>query len=163
MWKLKLPLILAKFLSLPDFLVIENPIIIDFSKWKQQMEMVISSYLKAVTKGKFVLMIPSSTSGILDNAPGDFTTKQNANMWEVRKNIIEDFDRRQNEQIYIVDAAISIDNVNGFNYSKDSSLIKPYSDYSGFRNIEVQVGNSHPYLNYPTMGLSLAAFIQKYR
>ncbi|MEO6188799.1 MAG: hypothetical protein ABIO82_03720 [Ginsengibacter sp.] len=163
MWKLKAPLILAEFLGGNDFLYKENPAMIDFSKWNTQMEIVISSYLKAVPKGKFVLMIPSSTNGILDNAAGDFTTKQNACMWEARKNIIENFDKRENQQIYIVDAAIAIDNLNGYNFSKNSAITKPYSEYSGTRNIDVQAGNSHPYPNYPTMGISLAAFIQAYR
>ena len=127
------------------------------------MEIVISSYLKAVPNGKFILMIPSSTCGILDNAPGDFTIKQNACMWETRRNIIEKFDTRESEHIYIVDAAVAIDNLDGFNFSKSPAITKPYSEYTGTRNIEVQAGNSHPYPNYPTMGISLAAFIQAFR
>ncbi|HWV66050.1 hypothetical protein, partial [Chitinophaga sp.] len=67
------------------------------------------------------------------------------------------------EHIYIVDAAIAIDNVDGFNYTKDTTLIKPYSEYTGTESIPVQAGNPHPYPNYPNMGISLAAFIQKYR
>ncbi|MGH2564071.1 MAG: hypothetical protein ACRDE5_06145 [Ginsengibacter sp.] len=162
-WKLKAPLILAEFLGLNDFRNEAAPAMINFSKWNAQIKMVILSYLKAVPNGKFVLMIPSSTCGILDNAAGDFTIKQNACMWEVRRNIIENFDGRESEHIYIVDAAIAIDDLYGFNYVKDSTLTKPYSEYTGSENIAVQTGNPHPYPNYPVMGVSLAAFIQKYR
>lgn len=163
MWKLKNPLILAEFLGLNDFRNETSPEMIDFSKWNTKIEKVISSYLKAVPEGKFVLMIPSSTCGSPDNAAGDFTIKQNAIMWELRRNIIEHFDRRESQHIYIVDAAIAIDNLNGFNYTEDSSLTKPYSEYTGPGNIPVQTGNPHPYPNYPNMGISLAAFIQTYR
>jgi len=163
MWDLDHPMILAEFLGLNDFRSAPNPSNIDFTEWNAQMEEVIASYLKAVPTGKFILMTPSSTCGILDNKAGDFTTKQNACMWELRKNIIEMFDNRTDENIYIVDAAIAIDNLDGSNFLTDSTYILPYAEYSGNRMIPVQTGNPHPYPNYPTMGISLAAFIQRFR
>jgi hypothetical protein len=51
-------------------------------------------------------MIPSSTCVILDKLAGDFATKQNACMCELRRNIIKNFDGRETECIYIVDSAI---------------------------------------------------------
>ncbi|WP_218129638.1 hypothetical protein [Kriegella aquimaris] len=163
MWNLEGPEILAEFLGLNDFRNASDPTAIDFSVWNKQMEKVIASYLEAVSSGKFVLMIPSTTSGILDNVAGDFTTKQNACMWELRKNIIERFDNRTDENIYIVDAGIAIDNLHGTLFRKDSTFTLPYSSYKGDERIAVQSGNPHPYPNYPTMGVSLAAFIQNYR
>lgn len=163
MWKLDKPAILAVFLGLNDFRGAENPAIIDFSKWNEKIEKLSDSYSKAVPNGIFVLMIPSSTCGVLDNEGGNFTTKQNACMWEHRRNIIEHFDGRESENIYIVDAAIAIDNLYGFYFSTDTVLTKPYSEYQGIELIQVQKGNPHPYPNYPNMGISLAAFIQKYR
>ena len=163
MWNLKSPSILAEFLGLNDFINSPYPEMIDFTKWNSRIEKIVTSYLKAVPSGKFVLMIPSSTCGILDNTAGDFTTKQNACMWEVRKNIIEHFDGRESENIFIVDAGIAIDNLNGTNFTTDSIYVKPYSEYKGEINVPVQTGNPHPYPNYPNMGISLAAFIQKYR
>jgi len=163
MWNLDAPSVLAEFMGLNDFRSARNPATIDFSTWNAQIEKVVASYLKAVPNGKFVLMIPSSTCGILDNTAGDFTTKHHACMWELRKNIIENFDGRETENIYIVDAGISIDNLNGFRFTTDTSYTKPYSEYIGEEKIAVQSGNPHPYLNYPNMGISLAAFIQKYR
>lgn len=163
MWQLERPLILVEFLGLNDFRSAPNPTNIDFTSWNNQMEKVVSSYLRAVPDGKFVLMIPSSTCGILDNKAGDFTTKQNACMWELRRNIIEKFDNREEENIYIVDSGIAIDNMNGTRFLTDSIYTLPYASYSGKDRIAVQTGNPHPYSNYPTMGISLAAFIQKYR
>lgn len=163
MWKLKAPSMLAEFLGLNDFRAEPSPKTIDFSEWNGQLQKVISSYLKAVPGGKFIIMIPSSTCGTLDNAAGDFTIKHNANMWAVRRNIIKNFDGREQDHIYIVDAAIAIDNADGFNYIKDTTITKPYSEYTGAESIPVQTGNPHPYPNYPNMGVSLAAFIQKYR
>jgi hypothetical protein len=163
MWKLKSPLILAEFLGLNDFRSAKDPAMIDFKKWNAQIETLVASYHEAVPSGKFVLMIPSSTCGILDNTAGDFTTIQNACMWEHRRNIIENFDRREAENIYVVDAGIAIDNVNGFRFTSDTTYTKPYSEFTGTEKIVIQTGNPHPYLNYPNMGVSLAAFIQKYR
>ncbi|MFT7035466.1 MAG: hypothetical protein ACJA2S_003990 [Cyclobacteriaceae bacterium] len=163
MWQLKSPLILAEFLGLNDFRNAPDPTSIDFTSWNDQMEKVIASYLKAVPDGRFVLMIPSSTCGILDNKAGDFTTKQNVCMWELRRNIIEIFDNRENENIYIVDSGIAIDNMNGTRFLTDSIYTLTYNSYSGIDRIAVQTGNPHPYTNYPTMGISFAAFIQKYR
>lgn len=163
MWNLKSPLILAEFLGLNDFRSAHNPANIDFDTWNTHLKIVAESYLKAVPKGKFVIMIPSSACGIMDNTAGDFTIKQNACMWELRRNIIDNFDKKESENIYIVDAAISIDGLNGFNFTADSSYVNPYSYYTGKERFTVQTGNPHPYLNYPSMGVSLAAFIQKYR
>lgn len=163
MWKLKAPSILAEFLGLNDFRDFPNPETIDFDVWNKQIELMVKSYLKAVPNGKFVLMIPESTCGILDNTAGDFTVKQNACMWQLRKNIIDKFDRRESEHIYVVDAAIGIDNQDGYTYTTDDKYITPYADYPKVNKLPVQWGNPHPYPNYPVMGIPLAAFIQKYR
>lgn len=163
MWDLESPVILAEFLGLNDFRNAPDPAAIDFSEWNVLMEKVIASYHKAVPAGKFVLMIPSSTCGILDNMAGAYTTKQNACMWELRRNIIENFDHRIGENIHIVDSGIAIDNLNGTLFRNDAAFTLPYSGYEGEERIAVQFGNPHPYPNYPTMGISLAAFIQRYR
>lgn len=163
MWDLKSPTILAEFLGLNDFRNASEPSSMDFAEWNAQMEKLIASYLKAVPTGRFVLMIPSTSCGILDNMAGAFTTKQNACMWELRRNIIEKFDNRTDENIHIVDGGIAIDNLNGTWFRTDPTFTLPYSGYKGDERIAVQFGNPHPFPNYPTMGVSLAAFIQYYR
>lgn len=163
MWNLKPPEILAGFLGLNDFRDAPDPATIDFARWNERIEKVIASYLQAVPGGKFVLMIPSSACGIMDNQQGDFTIMQNACMWELRKNIIGHFDNRVKEHIYLVDAAIAIDNVNGTRFMHDSLYTEPYEAYEGAESYKVQYGNPHPYPNYPAIGISLAAFIQRVR
>ncbi|MBD0777804.1 hypothetical protein HPE56_08365 [Maribacter sp. ANRC-HE7] len=163
MWDLESPVILAEFLGLNDFRNALDPTSIDFSEWNVLMEKVIASYLKAVPAGRFALMIPSTSCGILDNMAGAFTTKQNACMWELRKNIIDKFDHRTDKNIHIVDGGIAIDNLYGTWFRTDPTFTLPYSGYKGDGRIAVQFGNPHPFQNYPTMGVSLAAFIQNYR
>ncbi|MGI6134984.1 MAG: hypothetical protein ACOYD8_04855 [Petrimonas mucosa] len=163
MWRLEPPSIVVEFLGLNDFRGAENPSEIDFSEWNLQIEKLAASYLKAVPNGKFALMIPSSTCGLPDNVAGDFTIRQNACMWELRKNIIEKFDNREKENIFVIDAAITIDNLNGLDFTTDPIYTTPYHGYQGTERVKVQKGNPHPYLNYPNMGIPLAAFIQRYR
>lgn len=43
------------------------------------------SYYKAVPDGKFIILIPCTTCGSLNNIRGDFTLRQNAAMWQLRK------------------------------------------------------------------------------
>jgi hypothetical protein len=163
MWNLKAPSILVEFLGLNDFREFSTPATIDFNTWNKQIEQMAHSYLKVVPAGRFVVMIPQSTCGILNNTAGDFTIRQNACMWQLRKNIIERFDKREAERIYIVDAGIGIDNQAGYKFSTDDKYTIPYAENTEINKMEVQWGNPHPYPNYSVMGIPLAAFIQKYR
>ena len=143
MWNIVHPQLLFEMLGLNDY---RHNINLDFQKWNDMLMQMKQSYLAAVPNGKFVICIPSSSCGILDNVAGDFTTMQNASMWEVRNNIINTFDRQQSDKVYIVDVAASIDNEKGYQYIDG-----------------IQKGNPHPYPNYPSMGISIAAFIQYQR
>jgi hypothetical protein len=163
MWSLTTPTILAIMLGLNDFRDNTDPENISFTAWNTNMNAVKAAYLAAVPTGRFVICIPSSSCGIMDNEGGYFTIRQNAAMWLLRKNIIDTYDAREAESIYLVDVGITIDNYAGMSFSSDTTQTKPYSAYAGSDTIKVQTGNPHPYPNYPTMGIPLAAFIQKYR
>lgn len=163
MWQLTPPLIVGEMLGLNDFRDQADPENIDFTTWNNRLETMIASYKAAVPNGKFVILTPCSTCGVLNNAAGYYTIKQNACMWSHRKNIIDKFDGRESEGIYIVDTGIAIDNEFGYTEVTSGNTIKPYAEYTGSRQIFAQTGNPHPYPNYPTMGVSFAAFIQKYR
>jgi len=163
MWNLPSPSILVEYLGLNDFRDMPDPGTINFEKWNSQLEAMAASYLKAVPDGKFVVMIPQSTCGLLNNTAGDFTMKQNACMWQLRKNIIEKFDARDREHIYVLDAGISVDNQDGYNSSTSDEFMLPYLEHPGINKLKVQWGNPHPYPNYPVMGIPLAAFIQRHR
>ena len=158
MWNISAPKFLIVMLGLNDFR--SQPMPIDFSKWNSRMELLLVSYREAVPDGRLAICTPCSSCGILDNAAGDFTVRQNAAMWEARKNVIDVFDKREKEGVYIVDASITIDNENGYNQQDDEL---PFEGYKGSKRLVVQKGNPHPYSNYPNLGLPIAAFVQYYR
>jgi hypothetical protein len=143
-WELPAPQFFGEMLGLNDF---RNDISADFSLWNERIAIMKDSYLEAVPDGKFMILIPSSTCGSMNNTNGDFTLYQNASMWRLRKNIIDNFDNRESEGYYLVDIGISIDNEDGYNKNEDG----------------IQIGNPHPYPNYPVMGIPLASFIQFHR
>lgn len=143
-WNLPAPHFLGELLGLNDF---RNDMNADFTTWNEQIQIMKQSYLDAVPDGKFMILIPCSTCGIMNNVNGEFTLQQNAAMWKLRKNIIDTFDNREDEGFYLVDVGSTIDNENGYN-----------KDENG-----MQTGNPHPYLSYPVMGIPIAAFIQFHR
>ena len=158
MWNIIPPKFLVVMLGLNDFRNRLFPA--DYSEWNNRIENLLTSYKTAVTDGKLILCTPSTSSGSLNNSAGDFTTRQNAAMWEHRKNVIDVFDHRETDGIYIVDASISIDNEYGYN-STNSEL--PYDGYMEEDRLTIQNGTPHPYLSYPNLGISIAAFIQYHR
>lgn len=158
MWNIHRPRFLVVMLGLNDFR--DKPLPADFTAWNAHMEILLNSYRKAVPDGHLVVCTPCSSCGILDNKAGDFTVKQNAAMWEVRNNIIQVFDNRESEGVYVVDASITIDNENG--YDVNTSEL-PFEGYRGENRLYVQEGNPHPCANYPNLGVPIAAFVQYFR
>lgn len=144
LWELESPKFLVVMLGLNDFRNLPMPI--DFSEWNAMVDRVLASYKEAVPDGRLLLCTPCTSCGTLNNERGTFTTLQNATMWTVRKNIIDTFDAREQDGLYVVDASITIDNENGYN-TKDG----------------VQLGSPHPYPNYPELAVPIAAFVQYYR
>lgn len=118
----------------------------DFKTWNNTLLEMAKSYHSTNPGGKFVICTPCSSCGVMNNERGTFTVRQNAVMWEVRKNIIDNFDNLEDEGIYVVDASATIDNENGYNMKNG-----------------VQTGNPHPYPNYPALGIPIAAFVQYFR
>lgn len=143
-WDIPSPDFLFETLGLNDF---RSALEADYTQWDAQLTRMKESYLKAVPGGKFIIVIPCSTCGSLQNRRGDFTLRENACMWEFRRHLIDTFDHRTAEGYWIVDMGITIDNDGGYR-----------TDHEG-----LQTGNPHPYPNYPTMGRPLAAFIQYHR
>lgn len=118
----------------------------DFKSWNRKVMNIANSYLTSNPNGKFVICIPCSSCGSMNNKSGVFTARQNAIMWEVRKNIIDNFQGKESNGIFVVDASATIDNENGYNNENG-----------------IQTGNPHPYPDYPQIGMSVAAFVQYYR
>ena len=159
MWNIPSPQFLFVSLGVNDF---RGRLNADYSQWERQITTMKESYLAACPGGKFVIAIPISTCGSIDNAAGDFTPLQNAAMWNFRNWLIQTFDKREKDGFYLLDGGIATDNDYGFNLAKGSATV-PFEGYNGEENLRVQTGNPHPYPNYVTMGLPFAAFIQYYR
>ncbi len=145
MWGFEAPDFLIVMLGLNDFRD-EESLPIDFEEWNDMVERLLQSYTKAAPNGRLLLSTPCTSCGTLNNESGAFTTRQNRVMWYVRENIIETFDGREDERLYVVDASATIDNENGYNTKGG-----------------IQTGNPHPYPNYPQLGVPLAACVQYYR
>ncbi len=144
MWGFDVPDFLVVMLGLNDFRDLSLPM--DFKTWNDRLDKLLASYRKANPKGRLLLCTPCTSCGTLNNESGAFTTRQNAMMWHVRENIINTFDCREGDGLYVVDASITIDNENGYNTKGG-----------------VQVGNPHPYPNYPQLGVPIAACVQYLR
>lgn len=142
MHRLSPPNVLFIMLGLNDFR--NGSITPDFTEWNSRIQEIYKSYKKAVPNGILALCTPCTSCGSLNNIQGDFTVRQNAVMWEVRKNIIDNFDKKEDMDFYVIDASAAIDNEGGYN--RDSTGL--------------QIGNPHPYPNYPQLGIPLAAFVQ---
>jgi len=159
MWRLEKPQFLFVLLGLNDF---RNDLSADFGNWGRRIGIVKDSYQKACPKGRFVICIPCSACGSIDNAAGDFTPKQNAAMWRFRDWLIRTFDNREKDGFYLLDTGVAVDNEHGYFSAEDAATV-PFAKYKGSEKLKVQRGNPHPYFCYPGMGLPLAAFIQYYR
>lgn len=159
-WNIEPPKFLAVMLGVNDFSTKARPI--SFTEWNNEMQAFIDSYHKAVPDGYFIICTPTTYFGTLDNDSNYDVVERHLNMWLGRKNIIETFDGREDEGIFIVDTSLMCDSLTGDNGTvKDMShpLCSPQNDVKVFE----QSGLPHPYVNYKSMGIPLAAFIQKYR
>lgn len=160
MWGLEAPQFLFVALGLNDFC---NQLQADYSQWDQQITTIKNSYLESRPDGRFAICIPCSSCGVLDNAAGAFTLKQNAAMWNFRQHLIDQFDRREQEGFHLVDTAITVDNEYGYRFLPKNDITIPYATCPDEAILKVQTGNPHPYNSYPCMGVPIAAFIQAFR
>lgn len=159
MWDLKRPDFLFVSLGPNDF---RGRLDADFTRWGKLIETFRKSYLDACPEGRFVLCIPITSFGSIDNAAGDFTPMQHAAMWRFRDWMIKTFDNRESERFYLLDGSLAMDDEYGFMLDKHSATV-PYAMYGGTEKLKIQTGNPHPYPNYPAMGIPFAAFIQYHR
>jgi hypothetical protein len=140
-----------------------------FADWITKMDIVKASYISAVPTGKFAICIPLGSFGWEDSQSGNpttlagnpnFTKLKDAQMWEARKMIIDTYDNREAEAIYLLDVGLMIDKDFGYNTLTES----PFSEYTGTELRIVQSSKTpHPSFSYPNAGVPLASFIQYYR
>ena len=160
MWGVEAPRFLFVVLGLNDWC--QAPMNADFSAWGERIETFRRSYHAACPDGMFVICIPCSTCGSIDNAGGAFTPRQNAAMWRFRDWLIRTYDGREKDGFHLLDTGVAIDDDYGFSVAEGEAAA-PYAKYAGKERLRIQTGNPHPYPNYPSMGVPLAAFIQYYR
>lgn len=144
MWGLERPQILMETLGLNDY---RDSLTADYTLWNSRLEALRRSYQEAVPGGVFVVVVPCSSCGSMDNRRGDFTLRQDAAMWLLRRNIMQHFDGRERSQVYVLDMGLHIGSETGYRRDRDG----------------LQTGNPHPYVAYPAMSVGVAAFVQYIR
>ena len=163
-WGIAQPDIVSILLGINDFNATTEATITDiFATFKTRMEMVIASILADNATAKIALCIAPSVNGGSNDTidTNEFNARYNAAMWRARKLMIDNFDAREAESIYLVDTGSSLDPVYGFGVG---SAEKPFSDYGGTETIKVQGNLPHPSTQgYYQMGIRLAGFIQATR
>lgn len=161
-WNVAQPDIVSIMIGTNDFRNQASESAIDsfWDAWKTQMETLITSVIADNPAAKIAIMIAPTVTGVADNLGGYFTKKQDAMMWYSRRRVISDFDNRESESIYLVDAGTSLDSLYGMVY--DYEL--PFSDFGENDRLLVQSNTPHPSSRgYYQLGIPLAAWIQSVR
>ncbi len=171
-WGITQPNVVTIMLGINDFVncTTKAAAITAFAAYKTQMDTVIASVHADSPAAKFVIMIPPTFVGNPDNDSGNFTARLSFIYWQIRKLLIDTYDNRQSELIYVVDAGSAVDPDYGFvaNYEV------PFQDYTNANNTnpatpvvetrKVITNSPHPSnQGYAQVGVVLSAFIQKTR
>lgn len=85
-------------------------------------------------------------------------------MWQLRRNMVDHFDNRVAEGLYLIDDGIGFDGDYGFPLATDEESTKPNQLYKGGEKLRVQTHNPHPDIpGAHLLGNSLVGFIQYLR
>jgi len=134
-----------------------------FATWKTQFEALVASVHADSPLAKIALLIPPTLTGAFNDSVDSptFDRKMAAAMWNARKLMIDNFDNREAEKIYLVDTGSAIDPVYGMFLGASE---KPFSDFAGTETVKLQGNNPHPSTEgYFQIGVRLAGFIQAVR
>jgi hypothetical protein len=138
-----------------------------FPAWKARVDTMIAS-AQAAGVGKVAILIPLSVTGSLNTDTGArFTRRMDATLWEVRSLIIQNYDNRTGEGIYLVDAGSSVDPDYGFtvitpDWPGDAE--KPFAEYTGSAVILTHNNDPHPNAEgYYQLAARVAGWIQSVR
>ena len=154
-WSVPTPDVITVLLGMNDFRSI-SPTAFDsfFIGWKANLDAFITNVKLANTNVKIVIATCNSTEY------NDLSGKANATLWEGYNSVINAYDNREAEKIYISDTKASVDRVLGFSGTRAI----PFSNYTGSETIWYTQGDVH--LNTGGMnqiGEKLAATIQYIR
>jgi len=126
---------------------------------------VVANILADNANAKIGLLIPTGIGGDENTYKSNevltfHPQKQNLSMWTMRKLMIDNFDGREAEKIWLVDIGSSIDTKDGYGHSTEPL----FSEYSGINDREICIDSLHPSVDgYNQMGVRLAGFIQQVR
>lgn len=158
MWNLATPDVVCITLGANDFRNKDLPL--DFATWNSSMEELIESIHDVNSNIKIVLCNqgPFANHGYT----GDPVPLQNYKMWLHLKDIIENFDNREAENIFVIAQGSEISAEYGFRRRTDNdSLTKPTEIYAeDERMVVLNQDSVHPYLSLDNMGTPIAAFLQ---
>lgn len=159
MWSLDTPDVVCITLGANDFRNADMPLNLEL--WGQRMQTMIDSIHSVNPNAKIVICNqgPFGNHGYL----GDPTALMNYKMWLHLQFIIETFDNRTNENIFVVAQGSEISSEYGFaKFSGGNALVSEL--YSGSEIMTVQSGDVvHPRLSLDNMGVPIASFIQYIR
>jgi hypothetical protein len=154
-WNVATPDIVTTLLGMNDFRT-ENLTTFDafFDGWKNDMDFFISKIKEAVPAIKIVICTCNSTE--YNEADG----YSNAAIWAGYEKVIEAYDDKESEKIYISDTKASVDRVWGYG----GAFGKPFDLYTGSDTIWTTGGDVH-LLDHgmAQIGQKLAATIQHIR
>ena len=161
MWGFATPDVVCVTLGANDFRNKELPL--DFDTWNSQMEELITSIHAESSNIKIVLCNqgPFGNHGYT----GDVVPVQNYKMWLHLKDIIETFDNRENENIYVLAQGSEISAEYGFRRKANTdALTNPTEIFADDeRMVVLNQDTVHPYLSLDNMGTPIAAFLQYIR
>jgi len=164
-WVINQPDIVTFLLGLNDFSRVSlSSINATLSNWKTQTDIAIASVLADSPDCKIAILLPTQIGGNEQTFNGStnttFAKYQNHVMWIARKFIIDNYDQREVEQIYVVDFGSGIDPLHGY----DVATELPFSDYTGSAVSTYGTDVLHPSIDgYNQLGVRLAGFIQAIR
>ena len=130
----------------------------DFAEWNSMVNSLISAFHETNPNGYFILSICTVSVGCMDNEEEVDTNMQHASMWLSKKNIIENYDNRDEEKIFVVDSSLMVDSENAFHCTSEVVAHPLNTDITATKNI--QSGIPHFYNGYNAWAIPLAAFIQ---
>lgn len=143
MWDIDTPDVFMMLeLSTNDFRTSPNTPI--FSSWNETAESIFVALKQWNPNIKIVMTIPISTFGG-DYSLGEWVQRNNYRMYQSRLNQIENFDNRENENIYLIDDAIFFDEMYGYSLLSDNDeKALPNTQYTGNERLRVQISSPHP-------------------
>ena len=158
MWDVQVADYLCVMLGVNDFWILNEPTDSALATWGEQMNSIIESYRSVNLNGKFIVLTANTVTH--PNANHYQPLDVHRRMWKLRKYVIDNFDNKENQNIYVVDTAQLIDSENSFTLSS----VIPFDDYPNgynYNNKEIYTSDGqHPRVSYSTLGYSLAAFLQ---